>query len=345
MRESLRHGLVELLERLVAAAAREPGPSPAAVRAEVRAALAASGAAEHRVVAEWDAHRGRHDVTVIVGDDELGGALLVEVRGTRDELPLTLLAAQRWSERDLLRVDGQTLRVDDVIAALDFLWSDVQVATRLIDMLILRAEVERAPVSLSDEALQDGVDAFRTRNGLVTVDGTQAWLRERGLSLAELEDLVAGELELAEAGRRRVSGELEAHLAAHGADYDRVEVARVIGDDADLVAAAARDIVAGRLPRGLELRVCEVAARDLSAGERGLAIGDASAPAPSGDGRWTCAVIVARRPAAPTAATRTAVEAHLVAQWLAAARARAVIEWNWGTRAMTDALTAAARAG
>src|SRR5690348_3252995 len=140
MRESLRHGLVELLERLVAAAAREPAPSPAAVRAEVRAALAASGAAEHRVVAEWDAHRGRHDVTVIVGDDELGGALLVEVRGTRDELPLTLLATQRWSERDLLRVDGQTLRIDDVIAALDFLWSDVQVATRLVDMLILRAE-------------------------------------------------------------------------------------------------------------------------------------------------------------------------------------------------------------
>ncbi len=346
MRAQLRDAVVDLIERLAATADRAVAATPATLRAEIRAALAPCPEVEHRVVATWDAHRARHDATVIVLDDELGGALTLEVRGTRDELPLTLLATQRWSERDVVRVDGHTLAVDDVIAALDFLWSDVRIATRLIDMLLLRDELERAPIDLSDQALQDGVDGFRARNGLCTVDETTAWLHERGLSLADLEELVARELELAAAARRRVAADVDTYFAAHRDDFDAIQLAHVSAPDRDGAAAAARALLAGQLPAGAtELHVTTLAAHTLDAADRALAVRTPSSPAPLRDGRWQATVILARHPAALTPATRAEVETRLTTVSLAAARTRAVIEWNWGTRRATDALTAAVRAG
>jgi putative peptide maturation system protein len=345
MREPLAKSILETIERLVRAAGETPAPAPGTLRAELAAVLAGGGAVEHRVVAEWDAYRARHDATVIIGDPELHGALLLELRGTREQLPLTLLAAQRWSERDVVRVDGNTLRVDDVIAAIDFLWADVPIATRLIDMSILRAELERSPVALADHSLQDGVDAFRARHSLLTVDATTAWLRDRGLTLLDLEEMVAQELELAEAARRRIVDDVDAHFSSHRDDYERVEVARVTAADADLARDAAHAVAAGRLPSGVELHVAIVAAHALSADERVLARGAVSPPMRGADGRWRCATIVSRRAVELDTITRAAVEARLAARWLAHARASAVIEWNWGRRRDTDALTAAVRAG
>ena len=211
MREELKMCLLALVERLSQAAGGVT-PDPPALRRELAALASGSPGTTLHLVAEWQELHSRHDYDVLVNDAQLGGTLSLALRRDHDT-PWALLGLQRWSERDVLRVNDVTLSVQDVIASLDFIWAEVKIAARLIDLCLMRAELERTPIEVSDEELQRGVDELRQRHGLHDVAATLAWMAERGLSHEGLERRVEDELRFAKLIERLVGGQVEPDVA------------------------------------------------------------------------------------------------------------------------------------
>src|SRR3712207_2194214 len=52
-------------------------------------------------------------------------------------LPWPLRGVQRWSDADLVRVDGSILKVDQAIGCLDFLWEDRRLMDRLVNVCLI----------------------------------------------------------------------------------------------------------------------------------------------------------------------------------------------------------------
>jgi len=297
----------------------------------------------------WDretlADRPAYDL--LISDDEIG---TVSLALTDRGLPFPLRGMQRWREAAVLRVDGRLMLVQDVLMLLDAAWGETRVLERLVDIMVLRRELERTPYAASDgvrdDQLQRGVDDLRRRHGLMTPDATERWLAERGQTIAGLEALVEEQLAYAHLRRHHVGAAARAAFDADPARWDRVELlafaagseptALALRDElrggGDLLAIAARELArhAGGAP-GTRAIAFEALPRHAIAvhGGGALEAGAAIAARLRGAGPYV-AVVRGVAPARWDDATREAVEQALFEDWLRARRARAHVEWNWG---------------
>jgi putative peptide maturation system protein len=238
-----------------------------------------------------------------------------------DGLPWPLRGVQRGSEMLLLRVNGVELGVADAVGFLDLLWREAPLRDRLVDSCLVREELDADGRALSDEELQAAADAFRRARGLLTAEATRAWMARERLTDWQFEELVAHQAAVA-ALRERVVGPLS------DVDLSRYEVVRLVRVDGldhaaaarlaaapDLLAAAAADFAAGTGPAPVFGSVLRLDADPaLLAGE----------PVAVGEG-FAVAAPLAVHPADPETVSR-----HRFAEWLAARRAAARVEWNWG---------------
>ncbi|WP_432993429.1 TIGR04500 family putative peptide maturation system protein [Dactylosporangium sp. CA-233914] len=235
-----------------------------------------------------------------------------------DGLPWPLRGVQRSGELLLVRVNGVELDVADAVGFLDLLWRSAPLRDRLVDSCLVREALDEAGIDVGDEELQAAADAFRRARGLLTPEATRAWMARERLTDWQFEELVAHQARVATL-RQRVAGD--------GPGFDLVTLARVDGLDPaaaerlraapDLVAAAVAGFAAGTGPAP----AFQTVPRDEV--EAGLLDGG---PVPGVDG-LSVAVVLATRPADPQAVSR-----RRFAQWLAARRAAARVEWNWGPR-------------
>jgi putative peptide maturation system protein len=265
---------------------------------------------------------------------------------TADGLPFPLRGLQRWREAAVLRVDGRLLLVQDVLMLLEVAWGDTRVLDRLVDIMLLRRELERTPYVADDADLQRGVDDLRRHHGLVTPEATERWLAERGQSLVTLEALVEEQLAYAHLRRLHVGSEARAAFDADPRRWDAVEVlafpagtepaALALRDElrggGDLLALAARELAGhATVPAAARSIVFEVLPRYAIATLDGgpIVAGATLAARLRGAGPYV-AVVRDITPARWNEVTRTAVEQVLFDVWLRERRTRAHVEWNWG---------------
>jgi putative peptide maturation system protein len=236
------------------------------------------------------------------------------------------------------------MEVGQAIACLDVLWNEAGIAERLVNACLIQEALVADPVELSAAELQEAMDAFRRAQGLLDVEETYRWMAARGLTLEQLERLVGDEAAVAGLRARVAAGGVDAHFAAHRAEWDTIRFARVeFADGAsarrtlaeidrgaiDFYRAAERQAAhdpapaalfatlrRGEAPRGWDA---------LCAAEPGAVVG----PLPCGE-RSALARVLAVIPARLDDRTREAIERHLFAAWLAERRRAARIEWFWG---------------
>lgn len=108
-------------------------------------------------------------------------------------VPWSLRGSRRTEESTLLRVNGIELSVEEAIWHLDILWEDAALVRKLVDVCLVRQELQESPVTLSTPQLQGAIDGFRRSRGLLTAEATEQWMRIHGLDHQSLEDLVAYE--------------------------------------------------------------------------------------------------------------------------------------------------------
>jgi putative peptide maturation system protein len=189
---------------------------PADALARVAALRAAHPGVEIELVwEETPADGSLHYDLLLRGGPEAAGTLSLSWCPD-GALPFALRGAHRWSDRDLLRVDGVPFTVPEAMIALELLWREARLIDRVIDSAIVKRTLLREPIDLDEEAQQAAVDAFRAARGLTTASATSAWLRDRGFAVEQLLELACDEAILAALRARVARPALEGRLGADG---------------------------------------------------------------------------------------------------------------------------------
>lgn len=320
--------------------------TPAQAAAQIRA-LAGPGV---ELVHERDAATGRTEFDAIV--DLPDGAAVVRYCPDRGA-PFILRGAERLSDRDLVRVDGEVMSVSHAIALLDFVWRDRPVMRRVLDACILQAALRADPIVPRDDQVQAALDAIRAANGLYSAEATRRWMAERGITHEALEAHAVDQAAIRALRDRVVGAAVADHFAAHRVDHDRATLARIafpdspdhralveraVTDGMDLTAVLGLAVAAGAAPAQDDPVVVRVRRRDLSGALR-AAVFDA----PGGrlrvvrePLRIAVVHVFAVHPAELDDATAELIADELFSDWLAQRRSQARIEWNWGTADRTQ---------
>ncbi|HEX5597216.1 MAG TPA: TIGR04500 family putative peptide maturation system protein [Micromonosporaceae bacterium] len=247
--------------------------------------------------------------------------------------PWPLRGAMHYTENRLLRVGTTELAVGEALGALDYLWDNAGVLTRLIDTCIIKAELEREPIHLDDTQIQQAADAFRRAKGLLTAEQTTRWLEIVGLDQNGFVEVVTNAATAAALRQRVTAGRVESWLAEHREDQATLTVAWVDAADphgsAPLPAdrAAALTVVAEAIQHGQPAGLLRMAAGDAPQELRSAAVGECVTT--TIHGTPARAVVLDRLPVEIDDEARRHAERVLFDQWLADARADADIEWFW----------------
>jgi putative peptide maturation system protein len=324
--------------------------TPAAALARIREFDRAHPGVESRLVWQREAYDNSLHFDLLLQGIEQG---TVAISFCPDgELPWPMRGAQRWNEEDLVRVNDTVLKVQDAVSLLDFVWEERRLATRLVDVCLVREELERNPIALSTTELRQALDDFRARRRLLSAAATRDWMSERGLSHSQLERLVAEEERMRRLRRRLSEGEIERYFDLHRADFARAAIILVPCDYsvAQTQNLVPYEVVRDALRRHLSTdtapppRFCTITRSDrwteLVRHAFTAEVGTVSGPISDGAGSWLM-IIVARTEPTLDRLTREEVEKHLFERWLADRRRTARIEWFWGYTSVTEALTEA----
>lgn len=301
---------------------------------------------EHRIRLVWereDYARAWHYDAIVERPGE--GALVIGYCPDRG-LPFIARAATRWDEDDLLRVNGETVKIQGALEYLEIAHNPALCARLVNGMLITQAlaELPAEATAVTGEELQRAMDAFRAREGLRRAEDTLRWLRERGLSHESFEAEMEAEVRSEKLREVTVGPAIDAHFEARRADLaeacvttlrvrDAAEASRLharLTEGQDLLGAL-ESCAPGAAPEVSLLRVAQ--RRELPA-----EVGDAAFAAPIG--RWIGPLSTAsgalllrvssRRDATLDAALRARLRDELFDAWLEARREAARVEWFWG---------------
>jgi putative peptide maturation system protein len=264
-------------------------------------------------------------------------------------LPWSLRGVQPASDQVLLRVGETHMRVDQAMACIDFIWDEADILRRLIDVCLLQAEVDKNPIELSDAELQAAVDAFRRTHRLYTANATHAWLQQRGLTLAQVEEKVRDQAVILRVKQRLTDHLIGDYFEQHRAEFDRVRVLALHLSTETAATQLHSRIVEGEL--SFEDAVADLLARadtcELDIGLRSMGWSRRAAPSEAVeqlfeaqpgaiigplalDDRWSVLKVLAHTPARLDDATRCCIADLLMRDWLDREREGAVVEWLWG---------------
>jgi len=287
-------------------------------------------------------HSFHYDVLVRPGT---GPTLSMSV--CRDQsLPWPLRGVRRWTDANLVQVNGRMLTMEDAVAFLDVLWNEAPILERIVEACLIREELEKRPIEVSDEELQTGMDGLRRTHKLYTADDTHRWMQQRGMNHEQLERLVVGNLTCAKLRTRVAEERTASYFEAHRDELDIAYIARIeCADEATArglhhrIASGAIDFFEGAQQQFLastnhECFTFETLRRRDSREDLGAAIfagacGDVVGPFRVGRSH-VVARLLSMRPARRDEATNAVIEQILFDQWIAERRRSASVTWHWG---------------
>jgi putative peptide maturation system protein len=270
------------------------------------------------------------------------------------EKPWPLRGVQRWSDKNLLRVNNTVMEIDQAVAYIDFIWEGARIADRLVSACLIEEEIERNPITISDQELQAAMDNFRKQRNLYRAEDTYRWMERRGLSHRALERLVKGEAMVGKLRDCIIANGVEPYFVAHSADFDTVRVARLFVSDDATARTLCERIRSGEVAFFDEAQRQFLASHQLrppgdlfakfqrreSPPEFREALFQASAgsvlePLREENG-YVINYVLSLSPAVLDNATAESIRNLLFEQWLEERRKAAVIEWLWGNSAKTS---------
>lgn len=152
-------------------------------------------------------------------------------------LPWPLRGVHRWSEANLVQVNGRMVTMEAAVHHLDLVWDESPIMKRLVDMCLVQDELARQPVEISDEELQRGVDGLRQAHRLLSPQDMERWMEQRGVSHAWVEQLVAGQLALSKVRDRVLAATAADFIESQGDALDAVYLAVLeVSDERALVS-------------------------------------------------------------------------------------------------------------
>ena len=270
-------------------------------------------------------------------------------------VPWPLRGVHRWSEADLVRVNGTLLKVEEAIAYFDFIWDEAPIIERLVNLGLIREQLLREPITLTDAELQEAMDQFRAAKKLFKAQDTLQWLERHGMTHESLERYVADNAIVDKLRDRIAAGRVEEYFEQHAGDLDTARIARLEVRDEGHARALAGQIRTGRLDFFTAAQRCflenaeggaAVASGLFTVIERRQATaslreqlftsmpGQLIGPLPVETG-YALLCVLEIVPARLDSRTRAVIKNILFDDWLAQRRREARIEWCWGNASKT----------
>jgi putative peptide maturation system protein len=351
MNDSLRHAVVDALGFLLAL--EREGVRPDEARTRLQAVRGRHPDLVIDLLAEVEAYdQSVHYDTLLRRAGE--GTVSLSYCPER-AIPWPLRGVHRWSEADLVRVNGVLLKVDEAIAYLDFIWDEAPLIERIVNACVMREELDREPIALADAELQEAMNQFRAAKKLFKAQDTLDWLERHGMSHEKLERYVADNVLVAKLRDKIAADRVEDYFRQHPGDFDTARIARLEVADEAQARELAEQIRAGRLDfyaaaercflekaeQGapitaslfsvIERRRAAAALRDqLFAAAPGQLIGPVAVEA-----GFALVRVLAIAPARLDGRTCAVIKDLLFSDWLAERRHAARIEWCWGNVSKT----------
>jgi len=262
-----------------------------------------------------------------------------------DGLPWPLRGVNRWSEEDLVRVNGTTLTVQQAVSCLDFIWERDDLMNHLVNVCLVEEELAaRRPFSVRGQDLQDRLDEFRRAHGLFSAGDTHKWLAGQGISHRQLERRLEDKQRVELLAEHVIGDLVPDYVKAHQAELGSLPVIlatarspedleELHGLTCDPAAWLNWAIAVGGSRR--EVRCCRISAFDSPPAMSFLAsddvpVGTVSDVYPHRLGHaLACKIGPTELPEASRELTRR-VRDRLFAEWLAERRRVADVEWYWG---------------
>jgi putative peptide maturation system protein len=268
----------------------------------------------------------------------------------RHVLPWALRGATNAEASDLLTVNGYTVKIEEAVPLLDFIWQSHDVAIRLIDEALLNHAAARLRVEVSEDELNDALRQFYLDRNLTTVEAQSEWRRLRGHSERGLLTLLARVIARRQTERMLVADQYDDERRTHARDYDVVRILQAViprgrASDAERLLRRDRSDPTATLPdivaelarthpgRGVfRIERAEACRHELDGRPDevfGRRVGSVVLlRAPDEDPRLV--EILEYVPEVPEEALERRIVRRLVARWCDAARSVARIDWHWG---------------
>jgi putative peptide maturation system protein len=272
-----------------------------------------------------------------------------------DSLPWPLRGLQRWTDSDLVRVNGHVLSVADAIAQLDLLWQRTPLMQQLIDHCLVQQALAREPVDVTDDEVQDAFDGMRRGRGLFGVDDLEAWMKDTGVSWDTLEAMATQLARVARLRERTVGDRVDALLVQDLPAFDVIVLATVhtrseqqalaVRDMASsgghALLQAAQNVYARSSAMPLQTTLRRMRRHQLDAVVQhaiGIAseappahgVGGVVGPLAAGDGYMLAEVLTVEAAGPNDPQLRRLATIKLHDDWLREQRRTARIEWFWG---------------
>jgi putative peptide maturation system protein len=260
--------------------------------------------------------------------------------------PWPLRGLQRRRERDLVRVNCDTVDIMTAMAVIDTMRDKTQVMAHLVYQCLVRGAVRDSALEVADAEVEAVVDEFRRRRGLYGVEQTNEWLAQRGMTLDDLYKMLAPEAAKIKLRDEIAQGRIEEYFASHEREFDTARLARLAVrgekdarrlyeklsvDELDFFEAAQRQFLEDAQRGTGELLV--VVRREQMPTAYADAIfraepGELVGPFQNGD-EYDIARVLQISRAKLDQDTRETVKDRLFQEWVERQRQKATIEWFW----------------
>jgi PPIC-type PPIASE domain len=131
------------------------------------------------------------------------------------------MPSEKISSQDLLHQVKIAGKIPELIAG-------------ILQQRILEETAQKLGLVISDEELQVGADQFRSANKLDSTAATQAWLRDRMLSLDDFEQLITTNLLTHKVAQHLFAAKVEPFFHQHLSDYGGAIMSEVVVSDYNL---------------------------------------------------------------------------------------------------------------
>jgi putative peptide maturation system protein len=283
---------------------------------------------------------------------EVGAGTLSVSYCAEEDVPWPARGLQRVNESLVLRVNDDPVQIGHVVTSLDYAWHQLHVGRHLIDMSLIDQAIRERRIEVSDVQLEAALTAFRVRRRLFTAAAVEHWMAEHGASQIQLEQHLRRDVARDEL-RRQVTGGAGAHAAyfmAHRADFDRVQLARIVVAGREPADALHREL--SQAPQRFLAVAQHQFLQGAGAGElfmtlwrdelepEQLAVFDTEpgqlAPVVASGDSFELVQVLRRLPAVLDDETRARIDDRLFGRWLDEQRACARVEWFWGAAEAAD---------
>lgn len=279
------------------------------------------------------------DYDIFIGQQD-GSTIAISWRPDNG-IPWSAEYADHWAANYVVTVNDRHVTIQQALLFFKYIgWDQSDLMQELVDQQLIFDAIEEHSFSVREEEIQSAANEFRITNGLLTVEATQRWMREMGLSVERFQEILKWGIQAQKLQAHVTRNEEKPYFEAHRKELASIQTfqvetrsksvanrliktARHIGllsaTNALISSSANKEIMGSIIWRRIN-EIPHIPANP--------SIGTMVGPVKNGSRYWV-AQVLNKHEAQLDTETRAFIRDTLFHSWLANRRNEANVQWHW----------------